>query len=280
MLFGLIGLHLTKADLHAGFLCAATRSDVSSYFAIDPMESVPHAPSPAIRIERPGPLSAYVDDLVNTMHTTGQRLKELGAPDMARFLLAATKSDETGSPTAARMITALTAAFPAAFAEPLPGPGAFVGHKKALLLAGEAFHRLRHSLPELAFSDFARAPGYATPGVITRLVEMGILAPPPPEGEEARVGDDEAGRARLLGDAAHVGVLAAAAVVALDALAAKWEVAPLDLAYYLDEVLGKEEGGQQEQEPQGQEPQGQEEQGAKAPPPPAKFVPPRGQTVM
>lgn len=244
---------------------------------------------PAIRIERPGPLSGYVDALVAAMNATGQRLKELGEPDMARFLLSALKG-EGDQPTAARLVSALAAAFPATFGEALPsgsgpqgsdGGFGFVSHKKALVLAGESYHRLRHALPALAFADFARAPGYATPAVITHLVALGVLAPPEGEWE----GDEEAARARLLGDPGNVAVLAAAAVVALDAVAAKWEgegVAPLDVAYFFDEVYGKEKGqgqgqGQQMRDAQGQEEgQGPEQGEAVA----LKFVPPRGQTVM
>ncbi len=284
MLYGLIGLHLTKADLHAGYLLTANRSDVSSYFGINPMQAVPHESTPAIRIERPGPLSDYVDALVGTMNTAGQRLKELGEPDLARFILAALKGEE--APTAARLVAALGAAFPTIFGEALPtassssaGDGGFVPHKKALLLAGECFHRLRHALPDLAFTDFARAPGYATPAVITQLVGLGVLRAP----ETANVEDEDEERAALLGDPDRVAVLSAAAVLALDAWAAKWGVAPLDLAYCLDEGCGKERAQQAQQEQEQEQPQGQEQQqqgGEKQEAPKAKFVPPRGQRVM
>lgn len=231
-----------------------------------PQESVPHESVPAIRIERPGPLSGYVDTLVATMNTTGQRLKELAEPDMARFVLSALKS-QGDQPMAARLVSALAAAFPTTFGEALQG--GFVPHKKALVLAGECYHRLRHALPALAFADFATAPGFVTPAIITHLVKLGVLAPP--EGAaEGQGGDEEAARALMLGKPGNVAVLAAAAVLALDAIAAKWEgVAPLDIAYFLDEVYGKEQGQEGQREQQGQ--------GAGRV---MKFVPPREQTIM
>lgn len=77
ILFGLIGLHLTKQELSTGFLMTMTRSDIATYFGIDPMEKVQHESIPVIEIERPGPLSDYVNDLVRAFTETGERLKQV-----------------------------------------------------------------------------------------------------------------------------------------------------------------------------------------------------------
>ena len=293
ILFGLIGLHLSKANMHAGFLLTVTRSDVASFFGIDPMESVPHESIPAIHVERPGPLSKLVDDLVQTMKKVGARLKELGEPDLAHFILSTLRNEPV--PTAARLVSALGVAFPSTFGEPLTTPQGgshdFVCHKKALVLAGELYHRLRETFTGFDFKDFGQAPGYVTPTIITHLIRLGVLRPTQGGGEE----EDEAAKVKLLGEPTHVVPLTAAAVLALDGLTerlaanaetAEGKLAPLDVSYYLDHVWEKEDGqdpqqgqAQSEQEQgQGQQQQQQQQQqeGAGLP----AFIPPRTQTVM
>lgn len=309
VLFGLIGLHLSKTDLRAGFLMTVTRSDVASYFGIEPMENVPHDSMPAIRVERPGPLSRLVDELVTSMNTVGARLKELGEPDLAHFILAAMRGEEV--PTVARLVTALDAAFPSTFGAPLPCPGSrtetgFHCRKKSLMLAGELYHRLRHSFAEFDFQDFSRAPGYATPALITFLVSRGVLCPMEDDG-----GDEQAHAAavaRLLENPDNVAPLTAGTMVAMDELAVRMAeaategevegshasstekaVVPLDLSYFLDEMWSKQESERRRRQT---EPAGNGEQSCAATEPatgplhaemaPAgpSFVPPRGQTVM
>lgn len=325
ILFGLIGLHLSKADLHAGFLLTVTRSDVSSYFGIDGMVSVPHESMPAIHVERPGPLSQFVDDLVRMMNQVGERLKELGEPDLAHFILSAMRGEH--APTAARLVTALDVAFPTTFGAPLPLPGqavkesndkGFVCHKKSLVLAGELYHRLRHTFSELAFQDFVQAPGYVTPAIITHLARFGVLRPSPSQDEDDKA--DAAAVARMVGEPENVAPLTAAAMLALDGLAVRLAeaatereaggsgaagagevLAPLDLSYYLDEIWSKD-GQRQEQEQKEQRQQQQEKEGAEQATPEGEekapqttqqqkqglleglnvpaFIPPREQTVM
>ena len=284
ILFGLIGLHLSKADLHAGFLLTVTRSDVSSYFGIDGMVSVPHESMPAIHVERPGPLSQFVNDLVRMMNQVGERLKELGEPDLAHFILSAMRGEH--APTAARLVTALDVALPTTFGAPLPLPGqaakgsndkGFVCHKKSLVLAGELYHRLRHTFPELAFQDFVQAPGYVTPTIITHLARLGVLRPTPSQDEDDKA--DAAAVAQMVGEPENVAPLTAAAMLALDGLAVRLAeaatereaggsgfsgtgevLAPLDLSYYLDEIWSKEDGQPQEQEQKQQQQQQQQQE--------------------
>eukprot|EP00624_Nannochloropsis_granulata_P003185 evm.model.NODE_26153_length_34556_cov_35.353714.6 len=288
ILFGLIGLHLSKADLHAGFLLTVTRSDVSSYFGIDGM--------------------------------VGERLKELGEPDLAHFILSAMRGEH--APTAARLVTALDVAFPTTFGAPLPLPQlleketndkGFVCHKKSLMLVGELYHRLRNTFSELAFQDFSQAPGYVTPAIITHLIRFGVLRPTPSHDEDDKA--DAAAEAYMMGKPDNVAPLTAAAMLAVEGLAlrvaeaaterkrdgsghpgATEVLAPLDLSYYLDEIWSKEGGQQQEQQQQQEKregaeqatPKGEEQEpqmtqqkqwmvgGSSA----LTFVPPQGQTVM
>jgi hypothetical protein len=320
ILFGLIGLHLSKADLHAGFLLTVTRSDVSSYFGIDGMVSVPHESMPAIHVERPGPLSQFVDDLVRMMNQVGERLKELGEPDLAHFILSAMRGEH--APTAARLVTALDVAFPTTFGAPLPLPQlleketndkGFVCHKKSLMLVGELYHRLRNTFSELAFQDFSQAPGYVTPAIITHLIRFGVLRPTPSHDEDDKA--DAAAEAYMMGKPDNVAPLTAAAMLAVEGLAlrvaeaaterkrdgsghpgATEVLAPLDLSYYLDEIWSKEGGQQQEQQQQQEKREGAEQatpKGEEQEPQMTQqkqwmvggssaltFVPPQGQTVM
>ncbi|GAB5032422.1 Hypothetical protein NocV09_00901150 [Nannochloropsis oceanica] len=277
VLFGLIGLHLSKADMHAGFLLTVTRSDVSSYFGIDGMVSVPHESMPAIHVERPGPLCQFVNDLVWMMNQVGERLKELGEPDLAHFILSSMRGE--GVPTAARLVTALDVAFPTTFGAPLPLPRllktknddkGFVCHKKSLMLVSELYHRLRHTFSDLAFQDFTQAPGYVTPAIITHLIRLGVLHPTRSQDEDDKA--DAAAGASMMGKPDRVAPLTAAAILAVDGLAlrlaegateregggsghpdASEVLAPLDLSYYLDDIWSKEDGQEQVQRQQQQQ---------------------------
>ena len=130
-----------------------------------------HESIPIIEIERPGPLSHFVDDLVRAFNETGERLKELGEPDLGRFILTTLRGED--EPSIGRLVTALDVAFSSTFGGALVGPSSssdatgeegrghisFAPHKKALALAGELYHRLRTTFSEFQFVDFNQAPG-------------------------------------------------------------------------------------------------------------------------
>lgn len=174
ILFGLIGLHISRVELNAGWLCSTNRGDLSNLFGINTFELVPippgvgeeekqeemvveakdpeHQPSQqqqqqqrrlptsAITVERPGPLSRYVDDIVKVMHTTGERLQELGCPSMSRFILNAVKGQQ---PSASILTHALASTFPH-FEDVIRGGEVEVRlRKKAVMLAAELYHRTR-----------------------------------------------------------------------------------------------------------------------------------------
>ena len=174
VLFGLIGVHISKIDPNAGWLCATNRSEVAGLFGIETFERVPAFPpsgnnndnkgeprdavevggggmveeakeqrsqiNSAITIERPGPLSGYVDNMVKAMHDTGGRLRELGCADLARFILNAIKGEQH---SAARLVEALATTF-VHFEDVVRLEHVEVRlRKKAVLLAAELYHRVR-----------------------------------------------------------------------------------------------------------------------------------------
>jgi hypothetical protein len=224
VLFGLIGLYISKGDLSTSLLLTISRSDICSYFDVEPMEMVPHDSIPAISIEKPGPLADLVGAFQEALNRTGERLRELGSRDLATFIVGALK----GEHTVARLVAALGAALPA-FDPPLAG---LTLHRKPLMLAGELYHRLRASVPECAFADFDACPPYASPAVVNRLLRAGVL--------RGGGGKGQAGQ-----DQEAVG-LAAGCVLAVDRVAKRLGVPALDVAYYLDQVAkGEEAAGAQ-----------------------------------
>jgi hypothetical protein len=160
----------------------------------------------------------------------------MGYQDFAGFIADALRSE----PTAARLVSALTQAFPhfrdtAEWRTPEGDHASVELDKKALVAASELCHRLRHQRPELDFPDLQAMPPYATAASINYLVRAGVLARVDPQERP----EDFVGPFRGP-------VLRAAATLAMDRLAervreVKQGLAAVDVAFYLDDVASDEQ---------------------------------------
>lgn len=233
VMFGIIGLHISKKEFNASTLRSIPRSDVVTYFDIDPMVKVRDERVPLAQIEVPGKLSGFVDDIMKAMVETGDRLAEMGCASLARFILTTLKSE----PTAARLTTSLAAAFPHFRDDKLPACGGaeLQTFKKALMLAAELRHHMRDKLPVLAFPDYASLPPYVTPAIVRLLVHRGVIKP------------KEGSSMDTLLSPEHAQAVVAAGIVALSEVGGLLReagngpsLAPLDVSFYLDAQGGKE----------------------------------------
>eukprot|EP00952_Eustigmatos_sp_NYUAD-ZCMA_P014594 56709-Eustigmatos_ZCMA.PRE.1 len=88
-------------------------------------------------------------------------------------------------------------------------------HRKVLMLAGELWHRMRETVLETSFEDYASSPGYVTTESVNYLIRAGVLK------------DADGGAEGLAETDKWVGVLAAA-TLAVNSLSRRLALPAID----------------------------------------------------
>jgi hypothetical protein len=226
--FGMIGSHISRVRLDAPYMREVGIGDIAATFKIPVREMEESSTIPGVTVERPGVLAGLAGAMQSALNTAGERLQQLGYPDMTQLIMDTVRNDST----AERLVTALAGALSHSFDDKCSVTAAdgtsvtAVQHKNAQLLAAELHYRMQKKVPALALTDIDSLSAVADADTITGLLCLGILKPT----KEAAAGAAADGSAFTAADTAALRV---AACVACHQLAEQLpEASPMDAAAY------------------------------------------------
>ena len=237
---GVIGCFLKDPAVKAETLAAVTSGEVESWFDIPARVEVPHPElGPAVLQVVDSPLAPLVQSLQKVLNDCGRILLERQKQSLGHFILDALSAQDPGpdgqpAPSAASLVDALVAAFPA-----LQDEGACLGspvflYKKAQLIAADLYRRFSETDGRFAFRDFPVLTAFADNVLPAVLRKEGVLRLSSSLGASIDAGSGVAHEDEV--------ALRACAVTAIEGMAAHLGMSAPDLDYYLWGVLGKAEG--------------------------------------